>query len=88
MAAQIRILLKLQIANMFGVNVLRHSKDKRKRSSAVMTFVAWSILLILLFFYMLSMAYAFIGIGMGDVLPLFLVIVSVMIVFFFAMLRT
>lgn len=88
MAAQIRILLKLQIANMFGLNVLRHSKDKRKRSSAIMTFVAWIILLILLFFYMLSMAYAFIGIGMGDVLPLFLVIVSVMIVFFFAMLRT
>ena len=88
MAAQIRILLKLQIANMFGLNVLRHSKDKRKRSSAIMTFVAWIILLILLFFYMLSMAYAFIGIGMGDVLPLFLVIVAVMIVFFFAMLRT
>lgn len=88
MAAQIRILLKLQLENMLGVNVLRHSKDKRKRSSAAMTFAAWIILLILLVFYMLTMAYALIGIEMGAVLPQLLITVAVMIVFFFAMLRT
>ncbi|WP_285825648.1 hypothetical protein [Schaedlerella arabinosiphila] len=51
MLAQIRIMARLELCNLFGINILRFSKDKRKKKRAVMLSVLWVLLIIMLLFY-------------------------------------
>ena len=51
MLAQIRIMARLELCNLLGINILRFTKDKRKKKRAVMLSVLWILLIIMLLFY-------------------------------------
>lgn len=51
MLAQIRIMARLDLCNLLGINILRFTKDKRKKKRAVMLSVLWILLIIMLLFY-------------------------------------
>ena len=50
MLAQIRIMARLELCNLLGINILRFTKDKRKKKRAVMLSVLWILLIIMLLF--------------------------------------
>lgn len=50
MLAQIKIMARLELCNLLGINILRFTKDKRKKKRAVMLSVLWILLIIMLFF--------------------------------------
>ena len=45
MLAQIRIMARLELCNLLGINILRFTKDKRKKKRAVMLSVLWILLI-------------------------------------------
>ena len=51
MLAQIKILTALELKNLFGLNTLRHTKDKAKKRNAALLSVAWVMLIAMVVFY-------------------------------------
>ena len=47
MMKQIKTLTKLQLQNMFGLNVFRYTKDKKRKQKTIGLSVVWTMLLLM-----------------------------------------
>ena len=59
---QIKIMAGLELCNLFGINVLRFSKDTRAKKRAVLLSVLWAFLIMMMLFYVGGLSYGF-GLG-------------------------
>ena len=87
MLTQIRILTKLELCNLYGLNVLRFSKDKKSKQKNMGLMALWIILLVMLICYVGGLTYALIYLGLEDAVPAYLITVSGLLIFFFGMLK-
>lgn len=87
MIRQIRILTKAQICNFGGLNVMRFSKDKKKRANTIYVGLVWLLLGCMMCFYMGSIAAGYIKLGLGEVVPMYLSAIAALIIFFFGMFK-
>lgn len=83
MLGQIKTLAKLELGNIFGLNVLRHTKDpKAKRKASLMAGV-YVFLILVVFLYMGGLSYGLVMLGAGDAVPAYLNAIASMVIFFF-----
>jgi ABC-2 type transport system permease protein len=54
MLRETKILTALELKNIFGLNTLRHTKDKAKKRNAALLSVAWVMLIAMVVFYVLT----------------------------------
>ena len=87
MVKQIFNLTKLQLKNLYGINVFRFTKDKKEKRNKLFLAAAYLILMIILFGYMGGMAYGYIFMGMSTFIPAYLIMVSSVIVFVFSIFK-
>ncbi len=87
MLRQIKNLSKLQLCNLFGLNVLRHTKDKKTKFKSVALGLVWALLILMIASYVGGYAYVFMLMDMSDILPAFLIAISSMIIFFFGIFK-
>ena len=87
MLTQIRILTKLELCNLYGLNVLRFSKDKKAKHKSMGLLVLWIVLIAMLTSYMGGLSYGLIRLGLGETVPAYLITVSGLFIFFFGMLK-
>ncbi len=87
MLTQIRILTKLELCNLYGLNVLRFSKDKKSKQKNMGLMALWIILLVILICYVGGLSYGLIYLGLEDAVPAYLITVSGLLIFFFGMLK-
>lgn len=85
MGRQIRYLSGVQLVNLFGINEIRHTKDKRKKARYLQLAVVWLVLLILFVTYIVGFSQVFVKTGMAETIPacLFALTAVVMLVFTF-----
>ena len=76
MTKQIKALIKLELCNLYGLNVLRFSHDKRVRGRSVLMIAIWAFLLLLLAVYTGMLSYGLIFMGLEEVVPAYLVVLS------------
>lgn len=84
---QIRILAKLELRNMFGLNVLRFSRDGKVKKRAGGMLAVAAVLSVLLVVYMGGLSYGLIRLGLEAVIPAYLTAVASLIIFFFGLLK-
>lgn len=87
MLTQIKLLTKLELCNLYGLNVLRFSKDKKSRQKTMGLTALWILLLVMLIGYVGGLAYGLIYLGLEEVVPAYLITLSGLLVFFFGMLK-
>ena len=87
MTPQTRTLIWLELCNIFGLNVLRHSKTKADRKKLVFLFVSYSIVLLVLLGYMIGVSYTFIMFELADIIPTFLILIASLCIFFLGTLK-
>lgn len=87
MLTQIKLLTKLELCNLYGLNVLRFSKDKKSRQKTLGLTALWILLLVMLIGYVGGLAYGLIYLGLEEVVPAYLITLSGLLVFFFGMLK-
>lgn len=87
MLAQIKLMARLELCNLFGINVLRFTKDKRKKKRAVMLSVLWVLLIIMLLFYVGGLSWGLVEIGAGKDVPAYVIAISSMLIFVFGILK-
>ena len=87
MVRQIKNLTKVQLCNFLNINVVRFSKDQQKRRVMIGLTAVWSVLIALLVLYVGALSYGYIQIGLGSVLPMYLIAVSSILIFFFSIFK-
>ncbi len=88
MGTQIKLLTKWQLINLFGINVLFHTSDKKARQKALSLSIVGLFVVIVMLIYVGGFSYGFIRLGLGDVLPVYLIAVTSLVIFFFTMFKT
>ena len=84
---QISNLVKLQLKNLYGINVIRHTTDKKVKKRKLALAVVYAVLAVMICFYMGAAAYGYIALGLGEMVPAYLVMVSSLLILFFAILK-
>lgn len=87
MLRQIRKLTAVQLCNLCGINEVRHTKDKGKKMRFAGLAVVWVFLILMLVFYMAVLASAFVMIGFADIVPVYLYLVTSLVIFFFSIVK-
>ncbi|MBR3834759.1 MAG: hypothetical protein IKJ73_10595 [Lachnospiraceae bacterium] len=73
---QIKVLTKLELANMFSLNVLRHTKDKKARNTGIALGITIGFLMMLVIAYVGGKSYGFIKLGAEEIVPAYIVFMS------------
>ncbi|MBQ6807509.1 MAG: hypothetical protein IJO97_08770 [Lachnospiraceae bacterium] len=87
MVRQISILTKALLCNFLNLNVFRYTKDKKKKRNTISMALLWLMLIAMAFCYVGGITIGYIKLGMADVVPMYLVTVSALIILFFGMLK-
>lgn len=87
MIKQIKHLTKLQLQNLYGLNVFRYTKDKKRKQKAIGLGFVWALLIVMIAGYIGAMAYAYIYIGMAEIMPAYLIMLASMIILAFAIFK-
>lgn len=87
MVRQIKLLTKAQLLNVWNINAVRYSKDRKKRAGMIAMAALWVLLVLMMAGYAGGAAYAYILLGMEDVLPMYLGMIAGVFIFFFGMFR-
>lgn len=87
MLKQMKILTKLELCNLCGLNVLRFSRDKRAKKKSLGLLALWIILLAMLIFYVGGLTYGLIYSGLEETVPAYLITLSSALIFVFGVLK-
>lgn len=87
MPEQNKAMAKLELGNLFGLNVLRHTRDpKAKRKAWIMAGV-WAFLIVVLCCYVGGLSYGLILLGASEVIPAYLIAIASLVLFFFGIFK-
>ncbi len=82
-----KALFWLELCNIFGLNIFRHSKTKTIKKKSILMIASYSILFLVLLNYISGISYTFLLFGLGDVLPAFLITIASLPIFFLGSLK-
>lgn len=87
MGNQIKALTKLELRNLFGLNVFRYSRDPSVKRRCILLTAAWLLIIGMVVLYVGGLSYGLILLGAGDVVPAYLMAISSLIIFFFGIFK-
>lgn len=85
--SQVGILTKLELCNLYGVNVFRFSKDKKAKKKTIGFLALWIALLVMVICYVGGFSYGLIFLGLEETVPAYLITLSGLMIFMFGMLK-
>nr|MBQ8253116.1 hypothetical protein [Lachnospiraceae bacterium] len=80
---QIKLLAGLELCNLFGLNVIRHTKDPEYKKKVKIFAVIMAVLLAMVLSYIVALCAGLAMLGAADVIPAYLIAISVFFVIFF-----
>lgn len=87
MRSQVKILARAELYNIFGLNVLRFSRDKQKKRRAALLAAAYLFVIFIMMFYVGALSYGLCLLSLRDVVPAYLVMISSLLIFFFGIFK-
>ncbi|MCM1121393.1 MAG: hypothetical protein NC416_02300 [Eubacterium sp.] len=87
MLSQTKILARTELYHLFGLNVLRFSKDKRVRRRAVLLAVTYLLVVLMMMFYVGAQSYGLCLLSLCDIVPAYLIMISGILIFFFGIFK-
>lgn len=85
---QIKILSKLELMNVFSLNVIRHTKDKKAKRTAVVLGITVGIIALMIACYTGALSYGFVAIGVKELVPSYIVFLSSIFTLVFCAFKT
>ena len=87
MIKQIKNLTKLQMKNLYGVNVFCFTKDKKEKTRKISLAIVYIFLIIMACGYIGMTTFGYISIGLAKIVPAYLIMLSSILILFFQYLR-
>ncbi len=76
MLRQVGVLMKLELCNLWGLNVLRHIKDSREKKKRIALIAAFCLVFVVLMGYVGGLCYGLIYVGAAQVVPAYLIFIA------------
>ena len=80
---QMRNMCSIEIKNIMGINVFRHTKNPLEKKRMMGLLIPITFAIVVLVFYIGAMSYGFVMMGAGEMVPSYFIMLSVVIVFAF-----
>lgn len=87
MLRQSKLVAALELKNLFGLNTLRHTKDKSVKNRAVLLGIAWVLVILMVAGYVGGLAYGLVILGLERILGAYLVMIASLIILMFGMFK-
>lgn len=87
MIKQIKILTKAQLYHFLNINVVRFSKDKKKKAQMTGVMAVWAMVIVMACFYMGATSYGYIQLGLENVLPSYFITLSSILILYFSIFK-
>lgn len=87
MIRQISLLTKIQICNIFDINKIKYSNDKKSKIKLTGLLITWILLILMLMGYVSGIVYQLCQMGMAELIPSVIVVVTSMIILFFTFIK-
>lgn len=84
MSKQIIRLCRLQLANLFGINEIRYTRDKKKRMRYIGLACVWMLLIVMIAGYAGALSYGMVRMGMTEIIPMYLYTISSILILVFS----
>lgn len=84
---QISVLIGLQLKNMYGINVFRHTKDKKERAKKLALAVAYALVAVMVVSYIGGMVFGYTYLGLEELVPAYLIMICSVIILFFSIFK-
>ena len=84
MIKQIKHLVKLQLVNLYGINVFRFTKDKTEKKKKIALAAVYVLLILMAVFYVSGLTYGYSILGLADMVPAYLIMISSLLILFFS----
>ena len=88
MIKQTARLFSVQMINLFGMNEIRYTRDKKKKSRFALMAVIWALLIALMIFYAVILSNAFVQMGMAEIIPIYLYMMPCIVILCFTFLKS
>lgn len=84
---QIRTLTKLQLQNLYGLNVFRYTKDQKKKKTTIGLGIVWALLIVMIAGYIGTAVFGYVYIGMAEIVPAYLIMLASIVILAFAIFK-
>lgn len=84
---QLVALIKLQLVNLYGINVYRNLKDPKEKRKKFWLGVAYVVVAIMMISYIGGLSYAYVYIGLAEILPAYLIMITSLIILMFSIFK-
>ena len=81
-------LIKLQLVNLYGLNVYRNIKDLKEKKKKFWLGVAYIVVAVMMMSYVGGMSFGYVHIGLGDILPAYLIMLTSLIILMFSIFKS
>lgn len=87
MTAQLKLLARLEVTNLFGLNVYRHTADPKAKRRANLMLGVWVFLILVVFGYVGALSWGLILLGASEAVPAYLIAISSLVLLFFGIFK-
>ncbi len=84
---EVKLLTLLELRSLYGINKLRHEKDKKVKRNATALCGVWIFLLLLIFFYVGAITYGYITLGLSKIVMMYLSLIASILVLVFGIFK-
>lgn len=84
---QFEALTKLQLVNLYGMNVYRNLKDPKEKKKKFWLGVAYAFVIIVMMFYVGGLTFGYVHIGLADILPAYLIMIASLVILMFSIFK-
>ena len=84
---QLAALIKIQLINLYGLNVYRNLKDTKEKRKKFWLGVAYAFVILVMMFYVGAMSFGYVYIGLADILPAYLIMLASVIILIFSLFK-
>ena len=87
MMKQIKTLTKLQLQNLYGLNVFRYTKDKKKKKTTIGLGLVWALLIVMIATYIGGATFGYVYLGLAEIVPAYLIMLASLVILAFAIFK-
>ena len=87
MLREAKLLTALELKNLFGLNTLRHTKDKAKKRNATLLSVVWVILIAMVMVYVGGLVYGLVLLGLKSLVGAYLAFLASVVILAFGIFK-
>lgn len=84
---QFEALTKLQLVNLYGMNVYRNLKDPNEKRKKFWLGVAYAFVIIVMMSYVGGLTFGYVYIGLADILPAYLIMIASLVILMFSVFK-